>query len=79
MENLKKLFPISFLFTESVSKLVIGCIIYLLLGIAGGAVIALASLIPFVGIVCGILGLLVDLYVIGGIVLLFLDFFKVIK
>ena len=48
-------------------------------GIVGGVAIALTSFVPFVGWLCGILGTIVDLYVVGGIVILFLAHFKVIK
>ena len=79
MNFLKTVFPISFKFTGSVSNLIIGIIIYVLVGIVGGVVIALASYLPFVGFLCWILGSLVDVYVVGGIVILFLSHFNVIK
>lgn len=79
MDILKKIFPISFKFTGSVANIIIGIIIYLLIGIVGGVAIALTSFVPFVGWLCGILGTVVDLYVVGGIVILFLAHFKVIK
>lgn len=81
MDILKKLFPLSFKFTGSVANIVIGIIIYVVVGIIGSVAIFLTGIIPvpFVGLLCSILGVIVDLYVVGGIVLLFLSHFKVIK
>ncbi len=79
METLKKLFPLSFKYTGSVANLVIGVIIYLVVGIIGGLVIGLTALIPIVNIVCGLVGVLLDLYVVAGIVIQFLAHFKVLK
>ncbi len=79
MDTLKKLFPLSFKFVGSVANLVIGVLVYLVVGIVGGLIIALTALIPIVNIVCGILGTLLDLYVIAGIIIQFLVHFKVLK
>lgn len=87
METLKKLFPLSFKYTDSVANLIIGILIYLVVGIVGGVLIALAGLItgwiPVVGAVVGVLlrliGGLVDLYILAGIVIQILVFAKVIK
>lgn len=87
MDTLKKLFPLSFKKPESVGKLVIAVLLYLLVGVVAAVVIALAGVItgwiPVVGVVIGwllrILGMLVDVYVVVGIVFLFLHYFDVIK
>ena len=79
MEMLKKIFPLSFKFLDSVANLVIGTLIYLVVGILVGIGIALVSIIPIVGWIIGLLGGLVDVYVLAGIVILFLAYFKVLK
>lgn len=81
MNTLKNLFPLSFKFTGSVSNLIIGTLIYLLVGIVGGVVIGIVGWIPllFLGVVLRLLGALIDLYVVGGIVIMFLYHFKVLK
>ena len=81
MDILKKLFPLSFKMTGSVSNLVIGAIIYVVVGIVGGAALGLIGLLqlPLLGALLGIVGAVIDLYVVGGIVVMFLYHFKVLK
>lgn len=79
MDALKKIFPLSFKYTKDVASLIIGILIYLVMGIVGGVVIGIAGLIPIVGLVCGIVGGLLDLYVLAGIVIQVLVFTKVLK
>ena len=51
------------------------------MAIIGGAVIALTNLInlPLVGVICSVLGGLLELYTTAGIVLAILVFCKVLK
>ena len=81
MDLLKKLFPISFSYVGEVAKLIIGIIIYVVIGIVGGVVIGLAGLInlQFVGVLLGLVGGLLDLYITAGIVIAILVQCKVIK
>ena len=79
MDSLKKIFPLSFKYVGSAANLVIGILIYLLVGIVGGFVIGLTAIIPIVNIVCGLLGALLDLYVVAGIVIQLLVHCKVLK
>ena len=87
MDILKKVFPFSFKKTKGVGDLIINILIYLLVGIAAGALIWLASMltgwIPVVGALIGwlvgIIGALVDVYVLAGIVISILVFLKVLK
>lgn len=79
MDALKKLFPLSFKYTKDVPNLIIGILLYLVVGIVGGLVIGLTVLIPIVNLICGLVGALLDLYVLAGIVIQILVFAKVIK
>ena len=87
MDILKKIFPFSFVKMESVANLVIGIIIYVVVGIIAAAVVGLSAMlvgwVPFVGEILawpfGILGTLVEVYVIAGIVIKILVYTKVIK
>ena len=87
METLKKFFPLSFKWTDSVANLVIGIIVYVVLSIIAGAVIALATFLvgwlPVVGAILGwalgLVGSLVGLYFLAGLVIHILVFCKVIK
>lgn len=78
MDTLKKLFPHAFKATE-VNPLVIAIIIYVVIGVVGGAVVSLLSIIPFIGILFSLVGTVVGLYSLIGIVLSILVFVKVIK
>lgn len=87
METLKKFFPLSFRRTDSVGNLIVGILIYLVLGVAVGAVITLSTLlvgwIPVVGALIGwalgVVSSLAGIYVLAGIVIQILVFAKVIK
>ncbi len=87
METLKKFFPLSFKRLDSVGSLVIGILIYLVVGIVAGVLIALSGAITgwipvigkLVGWVLGIAGGLIDLYVLVGIVIQILAYCKVLK
>ncbi len=79
MDALKKFFPLSFKYVKSVADLVIGILIYLVAGVIGGVIIGITAMIPIVNILAGLVGALLDLYVIAGIVILVLVYCKVIK
>ena len=92
MDILKKIFPFSFVKMESVANLVIGIIIYVVVGIVAAAIVALTSALAafvapwipsvieyFLTLPFGILGTIVDVYVIAGIVIKILVYTKVIK
>ena len=86
MELLKKIFPFSFKKSDDVANLVISIILHLVAAILAGAVIGLATLIvgwiPIVGAIIGwalgVIGSLIELYVIAGIVIKILVYAKVI-
>lgn len=87
MDALKKIFPLSFKYKNSVAELIIGIILQLLVGIVAGLIIWLATAITgwipvlgvVIGIVIGLVGGLIDLYVLAGIVIEILAFAKVLK
>ena len=86
METLKQIFPLYFKKHNGIGDLIIGILIYLVVGIVAGAVIWVAGLltgIPVVGIVLAlvlrIVGALVDVYVIAGIVIEILEYCGVLK
>ncbi len=87
MQALKKIFPLSWKYTKDVANLIIGIILYVVVGIVAGALIALSTLligwIPVVGWLVawalGVVGSLIGVYVLAGIVIQILVFAKVIK
>lgn len=87
METLKKIFPMSWKYTKDVPNLIKGIIIYVVLGLVAGAVLAISGIITgwiffigaIVGVLLGLIGGLVELYVIAGIVIQVLVYTKVIK
>ncbi len=79
MDTLKKLFPLSFNFAKDVANLIIGILIYIVVGAIGGVLIGVVGAIPVIGIFARILGILLDVYVIAGIVIQVLVFAKVLK
>lgn len=86
MEILKQIFPISFKKHENLGDLIVGILIYLAVGIVAGMLIAFAGLltgIPVVGallaIVLRVVGVVVDLYVLAGIILGILEYCGALK
>ena len=82
MSTLKKFFPYSF-GADSVASLVIKIIIYLCIPTLLGIVTAIIGIVPIIGwIIAWVLGAisgLVGLYCLAGIVILVLDYLKVLK
>ena len=78
MDMLKKFFPFSFGATDVVN-LVIRAIVYLVAGALGGVIIGIVAAVPVIGWLLGIVGGFIDLYVLVGIVLMVLDYLKVLK
>lgn len=83
MDTLKKIFPVSFKYTDTTANLVIGILLYVVGMIIGGAVVGLAqwilSFIPVLVWLLGVVGSCVSLYCVAGIVIQVLVFAKVLK
>lgn len=86
MEMLRKFFPFSFKEKKDIAALIINVLLYIVAGVVIGFVLGLLGLlgaIPVVGVilalVLGLVSSIVELYILVGIVLSFLDYFKVIK
>lgn len=79
MDTLKKYFPLSFGATD-IAGLIIKIVIYLVIGVVVGGVGMILGIVPFVGgALAWILDSLCGIYCFVGIVLVFLDYFKVLK
>ena len=80
MDTLKKFFPISIKYTGSVKDLIIGIVIYLVAGLIVSFLLGLVGkILPFLGLILGLVGGIFDLYCTVGIVLQVLVFAKVLK
>ena len=79
MDLIKKIFPLSFKYLGDVKSLIVGIAIYIIAAAVGCIAIGIASFIPLVGWLFATLGVILDLYVVGGIILHLLAFFKVIR
>ncbi len=87
MKTLKKLFPISFKHSSGLLDVLIGALLYIIVGAIAGALIWLAGMItgwlPVVGALVGILlqviGWIAEAYVLVGIVLTVLVWLDVVK
>ena len=79
MDTLKKLFPFSFKKKGTLTDLIINIVIHVVVGFLAGTLIALFAKLPIIGIIIGLFGGIVDLYVVAGIVLSVLDYAKILK
>ena len=76
---MKKWFPLSFTWSKSLGSMLIGVLVYLVVGAVAGIAISILSAIPIVGIIAWVLGLAVDAYVLVGIIILILAYLKIVK
>ena len=79
MDALKKWFPLSFKFTKSVSNFIVGVLVYVIVAAVAGLVNVIFAKMPLIGLIIGIVCDLVYVYMLFGIVILFLVYFKVLK
>ena len=88
MDILRKLFPLSFKYVDTPSNFALGIVLYIVIGIAVGAVLKLIgvvfSFLPhflelMAGFLLGAIGGVAESYVVGGIIISTLLFTKVIK
>ena len=78
MDFLKRVFPFSF-GPADVKAFIITLVIYGIVGITVGFVIRLLSKLWLIGWIFGIVGGLLDLYIVVGVILTILSFTKLIK
>ena len=78
MNILKKLFPFSF-GASSVADLIIKVLVHLAVGIVVGFLIGILAKIWLIGTIFSVAGSLIDLYILAGVVILFLDYFKILR
>lgn len=76
---MKNLFPLSFKWASSLVSMLIGVVIYIVVGAVAGLAIGFIGAIPIIGIIAWVLGLAVDVYVVVGIIVLVLAYLKVVK
>ncbi len=79
MDTLKKIFPFSFKEKKDVAALVINILIHIVVGVVIYFVLNIIGKIPVVGIITGLVGALIELYLTAGVVISCLDYFKVLK
>ena len=79
MDLLKKLFPLSFKYADTVTNLVIGILIYVVAGAVVGMILGWLSLIPILGLIFSLVSTLLGIYCLAGIVIEVLVFTKVLK
>ena len=78
MELLKQLWPFSFQ-TKNVSDLIVKAILYVVFATLFSILMGVLSKIVVINVIMAIIGTIADIYLIIGLILLFLNYFKVIK
>lgn len=79
MEQIKKIFPLSFTEKKTIGALIINILIQIVVCAIAGVLIGIFVNIPVVGFIIGFVGGFIGLYEIIGIVLSILDYAKVLK
>ena len=78
MELLKQLWPFSFQ-TKNVSELIVKAILYVIFATLFSILMGVLSKIVVINVIMAIIGTLADIYLLIGLILLFLNYFKAIK
>ena len=78
MNLLRKLWPFSFE-TKSVSDLVLKAILYVILAALFSILMGVVNNVIVLNVIMIIVGTLADIYLLVGLILLFLNYFKVLK
>lgn len=79
MDLLKKIFPLSFKYADTVANLIIGILIYVVAGAVVGVILGWLSLIPILGLIFSLVSTVLGIYCLAGIVIEVLLFTKVLK
>lgn len=78
MDILQRFFPNAFKAAD-LGSFIVALIVYAIIGIVGGFVIGIVSIIPIIGLLGGLLGGLLELYTLVGVILSILVFLKVLR
>lgn len=78
MDFLRKLWPFSFE-TKSVSDLVLKAVLYVILAALFSILMGVVNNVIVLNVIMIIVGTLADIYLLVGLILLFLNYFKVLK
>ena len=78
MKTLKKIFPLSFQ-AKDMAQLIIYCLIYLVAGTVLVFLINILARIPVLGLIFTLISSLVGIYIVAGLIILFLFYFKILK
>lgn len=79
MDMLKKIFPLSFSFADTIVNLVVGIVIYLVAPALASVVLGLLAKIPLLGIIFAVINWALGIYALVGLVLLVLVYLKLVK
>lgn len=79
MDMLKKIFPLSFSFADTIVNLVVGIVIYLVAPALASVVLGLLAKIPLLGILFAVINWALGIYAFVGLVLLVLVYLKLVK
>ena len=79
MDLLKKLFPLSFKYADTVTNLIIGILIYVVAGAVVGVILGWLSLIPLVGLIFSLISTVLGIYCLAGVVIEVLLFTEVLQ
>jgi len=79
MDMLKKIFPLSFSFADTIVNLVVGIVIYLVAPALASVVLGLLAKIPLLGILFAVVNWVIGIYAFVGLVLLILVYLKLVK
>lgn len=78
MELLKQLWPFSFQ-TKNVSDLIIKVVLHVIFAALFSILVGVLSKVVVINVIMAIIGTIADIYLLIGLILLFLNYFKVIK
>ena len=78
MKSLKIYFPFAFTEKKDIMALVVNVILHIVAGWAAGIVLGIIGVLPVIGLLAGLAGAVVELYLLVSMILSVLDYCKIV-
>ena len=78
MKSLKIYFPFAFTEKKDIMALVVNVVLHIVAGWAAGIVLGIIGILPIIGLLAGLAGAVVELYLLVSMILSVLDYCKIV-
>ncbi|MBR5290016.1 MAG: hypothetical protein IKU28_03370 [Erysipelotrichaceae bacterium] len=78
MKSFKKYFPFAFTEKKDIAAVVVNVVLHIVAGWIAGIVLGIVGFLPVIGLIAGLAGAVVELYLLVSMVLSVLDYCKIV-